>query len=83
MISYLVRRMLYAIPILVGVNLFTFLLFFVVNSPDDMARMQLGEKRVTEEAVARWKQERVIWSREPTSLATNFRKRRSACAHGR
>lgn len=58
MIGYLVRRMLYAIPILIGVNLFTFLLFFVVNSPDDMARMQLGEKRVTEEAVAKWKQER-------------------------
>lgn len=58
MISYLVRRVFYAIPILIGVNLFTFLLFFVVNSPDDMARMQLGQKRVTEEAVAKWKQER-------------------------
>ncbi len=42
MISYLVRRILYAIPILIGVNLLTFLLFFIVNSPDDMARMQLG-----------------------------------------
>ena len=58
MISFLVRRILYAIPILIGVNLITFLLFFVVNSPEDMARMQLGEKRVTEEAVAKWKQER-------------------------
>jgi len=58
MIAYLVRRILYAIPILVGVNLITFLLFFVVNSPDDMARMQLGEKRVTPEAVQKWKQER-------------------------
>ncbi|EGV32412.1 ABC-type transporter, integral membrane subunit [Thiorhodococcus drewsii AZ1] len=55
MIAYIVRRLLYAIPILVGVNLITFLLFFVVNSPDDMARMQLGEKRVTEEAVQAWK----------------------------
>ena len=51
MIAYLVRRILYAIPILIGVNLLTFLLFFVVNSPDDMARMQLGQKRVSEEAV--------------------------------
>ena len=42
MIAYLVRRLLYAIPILIGVNLITFVLFFVVNSPDDMARMQLG-----------------------------------------
>ncbi|HWA12020.1 MAG TPA: ABC transporter permease [Burkholderiales bacterium] len=58
MIAYVVRRVLYAIPILIGVNLITFLLFFVVNSPDDMARMQLGQKRVTEEAVAKWKQER-------------------------
>jgi peptide/nickel transport system permease protein len=40
------------------VNLFTFLLFFVVNSPDDMARMQLGAKRVTPEAIQRWKVER-------------------------
>jgi peptide/nickel transport system permease protein len=58
MISYLVRRILYAIPILIGVNILTFLLFFVVNSPDDMARMQLGQKRVSDEAVIRWKQER-------------------------
>jgi peptide/nickel transport system permease protein len=58
MISYLVRRILYAIPILIGVNMLTFLLFFVVNSPDDMARMQLGQKRVSEEAVLKWKQDR-------------------------
>src|SRR5690242_6375742 len=58
MIAYLVRRILYAIPILIGVNLLTFLLFFVVNSPDDMARMQLGQKRVSDEAVLKWKQER-------------------------
>ena len=58
MITYVVRRLLYAIPILIGVTLITFLLFFVVNSPDDMARMQLGQKRVTDEAVAKWKQER-------------------------
>lgn len=50
--------MLYAIPILIGVNLITFTLFFVVNSPDDMARMQLGIKRVTPEAITKWKQER-------------------------
>ena len=58
MIAYLVRRLLYAIPILIGVNLLTFALFFVVNSPDDMARMQLGVKRVTPEAIAKWKAER-------------------------
>ena len=55
MLAYIVRRSLYAIPILIGVNLITFWLFFVVNSPDDMARMQLGMKRVTPEAIERWK----------------------------
>lgn len=58
MLAYIVRRLLYAIPILIGVNLITFALFFVVNTPDDMARMQLGVKRVTPEAIARWKAER-------------------------
>ena len=29
-----------------------------MNTPDDMARMQLGIKRVTPEAIAKWKQER-------------------------
>ncbi|WP_300452635.1 ABC transporter permease [Accumulibacter sp.] len=58
MFAYLVRRLLYALPILVGVNLITFALFFVVNTPDDMARLQLGVKRVTPEAIAKWKAER-------------------------
>ena len=58
MSAYLLRRLLYAIPILIGVNLLTFALFFVVNTPDDMARMQLGVKRVTPEAIADWKRER-------------------------
>ena len=56
--SYIIRRMFYAIPILIGVNLITFTLFFVVNTPDDMARMHLGIKRVTPEAISKWKQER-------------------------
>lgn len=55
MLAYILRRVLYAIPILIGVNLITFALFFVVNSPDDMARMQLGMKRVTPQAIEAWK----------------------------
>ena len=51
MLAYILRRLLYAIPILIGVNLLTFALFFVVNTPDDMARLQLGAKP-TKEAVA-------------------------------
>src|SRR6185503_3551841 len=58
MFAYILRRAFYAIPILVGVNLVTFALFFVVNSPDDMARMHLGAKRVTPEAIEKWKVER-------------------------
>jgi len=58
MFGYIIRRILYAIPILIGVNLITFALFFVVNTPDDMARMQLGIKYVTPEAIEKWKIER-------------------------
>jgi peptide/nickel transport system permease protein len=57
MLAYILRRVLYAIPILIGVNLLTFALFFVVNTPDDMARLQLGVKHVTPEAIERWKTE--------------------------
>ena len=67
MMAYIVRRVLSVIPILVGVNLLTFLLFFVVNSPDDMARMHLGVKRVSDQAIAEWKAERgydkpLVWN---------------------
>ena len=58
MLAYILRRVLYAIPILIGINLITFALFFLVNTPDDMARMQLGQKRVTPEAIEKWKAER-------------------------
>ena len=55
MLAYIIRRLFYAIPILIGVNLLTFTLFFVINSPDDMAVSQLGEKYVTPEAIEAWK----------------------------
>jgi len=58
MIHYILRRLLYAFPLLFGVNVLTFMLFFMVNSPDDMARMQLGQKHVTEQAIENWKQQR-------------------------
>ena len=58
MIACIIRRLLYASPILIGVNVITFTLFFVVNSPDDMARVHLGVKRVTPEAIRKWKEER-------------------------
>lgn len=69
MTSYLIRRFLYALPLLMGVNILTFVLFFVVNSPDDMARMQLGQKRVTQVAIENWKHQHgydkpLLWNSE-------------------
>jgi peptide/nickel transport system permease protein len=57
MTQYIIRRILYAFPILLGVNILTFVLFFIVNSPDDMARMQLGQKHVTQQGIDNWKQQ--------------------------
>jgi len=75
MIAYIVRRICYAIPILIGVNILTFWLFFVVNTPEDMARMQLGTKRVTPEAIERWKEARgydkpLIWNGHASGIAS-------------
>ncbi len=58
MIRFLARKILYGLAILIGINLVTFLLFFKVNTPDDMARMQLGGKRITPDAIEKWKAER-------------------------
>ena len=58
MLRYLVRRLLYGVLILLGVNLVTFFLFFTVNTPDDMARLNIGGKRVTQELIDHWKTER-------------------------
>ena len=74
MLAYILRRVLYAIPILIGVNLITFVLFFVVNTPDDMARMHLGAKRVTPEAIDKWKEERgydkdLLWNEKAAGAA--------------
>ncbi len=47
MIAYLIRRLLYAVPILVSVNLLTYFIFFFVNSPDDIIRTIKGDKHVS------------------------------------
>lgn len=57
MLAYLMRRFMYAIPILLGVNIITFALFFMVNSPDDIARMRLGQKYVSSVQIQTWKKE--------------------------
>ncbi len=58
MSAYILRRILYGILVLIGVNLFTFLLFFAVNTPDDMARLAIGGRRVSADAIEKWKVER-------------------------
>jgi peptide/nickel transport system permease protein len=58
MLSYLLHRLGYGLLILLGVNLVTFALFFSVNTPDDMARLNIGGKRVTQEQIEKWKAER-------------------------
>jgi peptide/nickel transport system permease protein len=55
---YIVRRTLYGVLVLLGVNLATFFLFFSVNTPDDMARLNIGGKRVNQEVIDKWKAER-------------------------
>ena len=58
MLNFILRRIGYGVLILMGVNLATFILFFAINTPDDMARLNLGGKRVTQEAIEKWKSER-------------------------
>ena len=58
MIGYIARRLGYGLLVLIGVNLFTFFLFFSVNTPDDMARLNIGGKRVTQAQIEQWKTER-------------------------
>jgi peptide/nickel transport system permease protein len=57
-LSYLIRRLGYGVLVLLGVNLATFFLFFTVNTPDDMARLNIGGKRVTQQLIDKWKAER-------------------------
>jgi peptide/nickel transport system permease protein len=58
MFAYIVRRVAYAVPILLGVNVLVFVLFFFVSSPDDMARQILGDKREDPRQIENWKRER-------------------------
>ena len=72
MLNYIIRRALYGLVILVGVNLLTFVLFFAVNTPDDMARINIGGKRVSQDAIEKWKVERgynkpLLWNQDAAS----------------
>ncbi len=59
MTAYILRRLLYAVPLIFAVNLLTFVLFIYVNTPDDVARKAVGERRATPERIRDWK--RLHW----------------------
>jgi peptide/nickel transport system permease protein len=54
LIRYLARRVLYTIPTLIGVSLLTFFLFFVVFSPETLARRNLSAKNPSSQQIATW-----------------------------
>jgi peptide/nickel transport system permease protein len=54
MIAYLIRRILLGAATVLGVLLLLFVLFFLVATPDDVARKALGEK-AQPESIAQWK----------------------------
>lgn len=57
MARYIWRRLGYGVLVLLGVNLLTFVLFFAVNTPDDMARLAIGGQRISPEAIEQWKEQ--------------------------
>lgn len=57
MLNYVIRRLLYTIPIVIGVMLITFVLFFVLQKPETMARQILGPK-APPQAVQNWLHQR-------------------------
>jgi len=80
-IAYLVRRTLYGAVTVVGVLLLLFMLFFLVATPDDVARKAIGDKALPE-ALAQWKaahgyDKPRVWNPDrpfDTMLADHFRR---------
>jgi peptide/nickel transport system permease protein len=54
MIAYLIRRVLFGALTVIGVLLLLFVLFFLVATPDDIARKAVGDKALPE-ALTQWK----------------------------
>ncbi len=54
MLRYVLRRILYAVPILVGVALLTFVLFYASASPQSLARRNLSTRNPTQEQIQQW-----------------------------
>ena len=54
MLAYITRRIAYGALIVLGVLMFLFVLFFMITSPDDIARKAVGEKAMPA-VIERWK----------------------------
>jgi len=54
MARYFLRRLLYSIPILIGVSLVTFALFYLTVNPVQMAKRNLSAKNPTQEQIHDW-----------------------------
>ncbi len=54
MLRYMIRRVLYAVPILIGVLLLTFFLFFGTQSPETIARRNLSSRNPTPAQIKQW-----------------------------
>jgi peptide/nickel transport system permease protein len=57
MLRYIIRRILYAVPILIGVSLLTFILFYASSSPEQIARRNLSAKNPTHEQIVQWQKQ--------------------------
>ena len=58
MFGFILRRILYAIPVIICVNLLLFVLFFFINTPEDMARTAIGGKNINQKTIDDWLAER-------------------------
>lgn len=70
MLRYILRRICYAVPILVGVSLITFILFYATATPEQMARRNLSARNPTKEQIQEWLAEHGY----DKPLGTQFRK---------
>lgn len=57
MFRYFLRRLFYTIPIVLGVMVITFILFYMLQKPETMARRMLGPK-ASPQAVENWVKQR-------------------------
>lgn len=73
MVNYVLRRLLYAVPIVFGVIALTFLLFNVVQTPRATAKLVLGP-RASEKAVAEWIHNRGLDRPMPEQFVAHVKK---------